>query len=357
MTTRARPVHGFLALAIVCSSLGVQHLVLEGEGFGTVLEAFIILSISVLMFYTAFDVPNRDASVAGQWHALKLSVGTALSFATLAGAIWLIWWIEGQPVELSFLLSFATNLGALMGSRVGVFAVEAEERLADARELSKLLSINQRVLRHNIRNELSIALGYLETMDETEDPGERAANARIIEKHLNKLVETSNRTRRMITVWQTNTTEEFDLADILRKGVSNVQEEESSVPITMSLSEDCRVVGHPALPLAFEEAIRNALQHNTDDVEVDIRLYPVEDGLVRVDITDTGGGIPQAEMDILERYEETPLEHTDGVGLWMIYWIVRKCDGAVEFVGNDPHGTKIQVTLPRHQPNSATSTP
>lgn len=357
MGIRVHPFHGYFALAIAGTLLGVQHLLLEGEGLGTVLEAFIILSIAAFILYTAFDVPTRDLSVSGQWRSLKLSVGTALSFAILAAAVWVIWWIEGHPEKLSFLLSFASVLGAVMGARAGLFAVESEERLAEAGELTKLLSINQRVLRHNIRNELSIALGYLDNLEQTTDPDEGTKDIRIIEDHLETLVETSDRTRRMIGIWQTDSTQVFDLADCIQEGVETVQAVGSSASITTALAEGCRVRAHPSLPLAFEEALRNALQHNADDVEIHIRLFPVDDERVRVEIADTGCGIPRAEMDILESYEETPLEHTDGVGLWMIYWIVRKCNGTVEFEDNDPQGTRIRVTLPRIDSGSAPNTP
>lgn len=346
MLPRVRPQHGFLTLGVVCTSLGVQHLLLEGEGLGTAIEAFIILSIAGVVFYTASELPNRDISGPGRWQALKLSAGTAGAFAALAAAVWVTWWVEGQPAELSFLLSFAFTLGALVGARGGLYSVEAEERLAEAEELTKLLSINQRVLRHNIRNELSIALGYLDALERSEDTAAVAENVRVVRDHLQKLLETSDRTRRIISIWQTETDREFDLVGLVEELVADVTEEHPTATVSTALPEACRIRAHPALPLALEEALVNAIRHNTADVEVTVAVERAADGTVQVRVTDTGGGIPRSEREILSGAEETPLEHTEGVGLWLIYWVLKRSGGTVEIAGNEAEGTTVRIELP-----------
>jgi signal transduction histidine kinase len=346
MSPRVRPKHGFVALGVVCTAVGVQHLLFEGEGLGTLIESFIILSLASVIFYTAVELPSRDISETGRWEALELSVSTAVAFAALAVAVWVTWWVEGDPTELSFLLSFAFTLGALVGARGGLYSVEAGERLAEAEELTKLLSINQRVLRHNIRNELSIALGYLDLLERDADAAGAAENARIIRAHLNQLLETSDRTRRIISVWRTEGTRRFDLVSLVDELLADLAEETEGVPITTSLPDTCRVRAHPALPLALEEAIRNAIEHNESDVAVTIGVDRLDEKTVRVFVADTGCGIPKQERDILGGAGETPLEHMEGVGLWLIYWIVTQSGGSVDIVGNDDGGTTVRIDLP-----------
>ena len=353
MLPRVRPQQGFLALCVVCTSLGIQHLLFEGEGLETVIESFIILSIVGLLFYTAAGLPDRDITDANRWRALKVSIATAVSFGALAGTIWVNWWVGGEALELSFLLSFAFTLGALVGARASLYAVEAEERLQEAEELSKLLSINQRVLRHNIRNELSVALGYLGAIERSEDPDEIAENTRIVREHLELLLEASDRTRRIVSVWKNDDVREFDLTTLIRERVNDVVGEEQLAAVSMTLPASCPVRAHPSLPLAFEEAVKNAIQHNDADVEVEIRVEIIDDATVRVVVSDTGCGIPPSEQEILGNPAETPLEHTEGVGLWMIYWTVTRSDGTVEFVDNEPHGTTVRIELPMSGPASS----
>jgi signal transduction histidine kinase len=352
MSLRVRPQHGFLALGVAGASLGIQHLLFEGDGLGTVIESFIILSIAGLLFYTAAELPSRDITDANLWRALTLSIATAISFGALAGSIWVTWWVEGRTAELSFLLSFASNLGALVGARASLYAAEAEERLAEAEELSKLLSINQRVLRHNIRNELSVALGYLDTIERGEHADEITETTQIIRTHLEALLEASDRTRRIVGIWKTDDVHEFDLTTLIRDQVADAVRETPSAAISTELPASCRVHAHASLPLAFEEAIKNAIQHNAADVTVGVRVQRVDDETVCVRVTDTGCGIPESEREILESPGETPLEHTEGVGLWMIYWTVNRSGGTVEFVDNEPRGTTIRMELPTDGPTA-----
>ncbi|MFW5939309.1 MAG: hypothetical protein ACOCQU_02560 [Halolamina sp.] len=107
-----------------------------------------------------------------------------VSFASLALTIWLIWRLEGDESDLFFLVAFATTLGAAVGTRGGLYAIESEERLREAEDLTKLLTINQRVLRHNLRNELSVALGFLDNIEAGDRSDETAADVRPIEAHL-----------------------------------------------------------------------------------------------------------------------------------------------------------------------------
>lgn len=348
MFSRIRPTYGFVALGLVCTSLALQHLLFEGEHLGTAIESFIIASLALVVFITADELPDREVSIAGRWQALKLTVGIAAAFALLALAVWLTWLIEGTNYKLSFLLSFAATLGAAVGSRASLYAVEAEERLAEARELTKLLSINQRVLRHNIRNELSIALGYLDTIETSDDPERIDRSARIIRSHLESLIDTTERTRRLVSIWETDSLREFDLTAVVARQVARLEERNPGISVSTSLPAECRLSAHPELPLAIEEALENAVVHNPPGVEVAVSVRPRDEN-VGVEITDSGVGIPENERKTIERSRETPLEHTQGVGLWIIYWIVTMSGGRVEFLENEPRGTIVRMTLPTDQ--------
>lgn len=233
--------------------------------------------------------------------------------------------------------------------------MKSEEKLTEAQELATLLSINDRVLRHNIRNELSVGLGYLDGIEETEDRAEIAERARIVRNHLNDLVETSERTRRIASIWRTDTLHSIDLVAVVEEWVSRLTAEGVGATIRTELPDDCVVRAHAALSIAVEEALRNAVEHNPDDVEIAVRPWWDEDGDVRVDVADTGRGIPENERRTLRNVEETPLEHTEGLGLWMIYRTVTRSGGTVEFEGNDRRGTLVRILLPDQGASSGSS--
>jgi signal transduction histidine kinase len=258
----------------------------------------------------------------------------------------LTWSIRGPTREFSFLVSFAATLGAVVGTRSGLYAVENQERLKEAQELSKLLRINQRVLRHNIRNELSIALGYLgklETADSTEEIPE---TTQIVRRHLQDLLKAADRTQRIVSIWETETQREFDLTEVVQTRVAEIREDYPEITLTTNLPESCHVQAHPALSLAIEEAVVNAIEHNTSEVTVSVSICTQDDGTVLIEITDTGKGIPEDDWRAIELPEETPLIHTEGLGLWIIYWVVNMSGGEVEFAENEPQGAIVRLIFP-----------
>ncbi|QAU11853.1 HAMP domain-containing histidine kinase [Halorubrum sp. BOL3-1] len=346
MDFHVSPRNGFVALGGICAALGVRHVAFAGGGVGVLFESALIVGLSGIVLYTAYDLPEWDVSVPGRWRAVRIGGLTALSFPALAGVVWLIWLLSHHAFKLSFLVSFAASLGAAVGSRAGLYVVKADERLTEAQELTTLLSINDRVLRHNIRNELSVALGHLDGIEDAVDRATIAERAGIARSHLEGLVETSERTRRIASIWRTETLQSFDLVAVVEARVAQLTAESPGTTVHTELPDSCVVRTHPSLPLAFEEALRNAIEHNDDDVTITVRVRRDPDATTLV-IEDTGKGIPQVERRTLQNDEETPLEHTEGLGLWLIHWTVTRAGGTVEFDENDPQGTVVRIRLPR----------
>ncbi|WP_248896620.1 sensor histidine kinase [Haloplanus halobius] len=345
-TESIHPRYGFYAVGWICFGLGLIHYRIEPGGLESVLELVMIVGLSVIVLYTGYELPDQSISAAGQWRALLLGIGVAVSFTTLAFAVWLTWSIDGTHRKFSFLLSFAASLGAAVGTRSSLYAVQSKERLAKTQELTKLLRINQRVLRHNLRNELSIALGYLGNIENEIDSDDLSADLELIRDHLEALLETTDRTRKIVSIWDTDDRSELDLTAILEKQLHQLRQEHPDVDVTSTLPAECRVVAHVALPLAIREVLTNAIEHNPRDVSVHVTLDRRNNGTVALEVADTGTGIPKPDLEAITIPEETPLAHTQGLGLWILYWTVRMSDGTVEFHANEPTGTVVSITLP-----------
>ncbi|WP_281194032.1 HAMP domain-containing sensor histidine kinase [Halorubrum sp. F4] len=344
--SRIRPQHAVYALGSFCFGLGIVHLLTEGEGLGTILETFVTCSISLLVLVTAYEFPDRPISEAGQWRAVRLGFGVTGAFALLALAVWTIWLVEGNPTELSFLLSFASALGAMVGVRSGLHAVEFDERLEEAEDLGKLLTINQRVLRHNLRNELSIALGHLDNIEIAERVEDTNDDVRIIREHLERLLETTDRTREIVTIWNADRTVEHRLTSMVDERITRVRRKYPGVEISTRFEADPRVRSHPDLPAAVEEALTNAIEHTPPDTSVTVTVRTDSKGSAVLEIADTGEGIPRYDVDAIESPAETPLVHTQGLGLWILYWTLETSDGTLEIAENEPTGTIVRMTFP-----------
>ena len=100
--------------------------------------------------------------------------------------------------------------------------------------------------------------------------------------------------------------------------------------------------------VVIEELLDNAVRHNdqpTPEVEVTVAETEATDTAL-IEVADNGPGIPTTTWDVIESGEETPLEHTDGIGLWVVYWAVTALGGTVEYEANEPRGSVIQLRVP-----------
>lgn len=100
--------------------------------------------------------------------------------------------------------------------------------------------------------------------------------------------------------------------------------------------------------------IENAVEHNDKQTpRVDVTLSNSENQ-VAVRIADNGPGIPDEEVAVLERGYETSLKHTNGLGLWLVSWIVRESDGEVTFRERNPRGSVVCLQFGLANPKTPT---
>lgn len=344
------PRYGYYAFGWLCFALGSLYLYIYGPGLPAILETVMILGLSTIVLYTGYELPDRPISRDGKWRALQVGSVIAGSFTVLAFAVWFTWSLGGIDTELSFILIFATSLGAAVGTRASLFAVQSNEQLAKTNDLTKLLRINQRVLRHNLRNELAIALGHLENIENTTVADDITQDASVIREHLEALLETTDRTRKIVAIWDSADTTTIELSSMLEAQIQQVRAEHPSGIILSLLPEECWVTANATLSLAIREALANAIEHNSDDVSVTVRVSQHDDETVQLTISDTGTGIPEIDRKAITRPEETPLVHARGLGLWILYWTVQVSDGTIAFENNEPQGTIVRIRLPSASP-------
>ena len=73
------------------------------------------------------------------------------------------------------------------------------------------------------------------------------------------------------------------------------------------------------------------------------------DGLVHVRVADDGPGIPETERRILEE-GETPLRHSSGVGLWLVYCFAEQSGHELSFERTSSGGSEVRLSLDRAAP-------
>lgn len=209
---------------------------------------------------------------------------------------------------------------------------------------ANLANVLNRVLRHNLRNNLTVIKGHTEMMSMD---GTSPDNIEVVLEEIDGLMELTNKARELDKIIAEEfEREEVDLVALLEDVVTEIQDEAPEATVTMAVPEDSVVVSAlPSLRRAFVELVENAAKHTGADPAITVSVTLVPNG-VEITIEDDGPGLPAHEQQVIESGVETPLTHGSGLGLWLVYWIITSHDGTVD-IAVDETGTAVTLELPR----------
>ncbi|WP_227131549.1 PAS domain S-box protein [Halorubellus salinus] len=202
----------------------------------------------------------------------------------------------------------------------------------------RLLSVLNRVLRHNVRNAATVLTGHgdaladatLDTSVETHVDAIKETSADLV-----ALGEKSARLRRAARNQDGRT--DTDAATAVRSAVARFE----LAPEILSVDGTAVVNVGGELEFAVHELLANAIEHGGDVTTVAVDEL---DGFVTVTVADDGDGFPEQDRRVLEGAEESPLEHGSGLGLWLVNWITSTGGGEVT-VDTGEHGTRVELRL------------
>ena len=218
--------------------------------------------------------------------------------------------------------------------------------ITDKRQQREHLQVLHRVLRHNIRNDLTKLRGWTQQTAEASDPDERAASAgRVISvtESWEKLVTDVKDIQQAIEREQTAL---VPVGSLVTEVVEARQDAYPAADIDLALSEAAAGSVLSTTREAVGEAVDNAVESNASGTPTVAVVVANEDaGWLRIDINDDGPGMPAAEAAVLESGKETAMKHGDGLGVWKIRMLVKQSGGKVSVDVSDD-GTSLSLLLP-----------
>ncbi|MEZ3117505.1 PAS domain S-box protein, partial [Halobaculum sp. MBLA0147] len=252
------------------------------------------------------------------------------------------------PVETT---TTATEIGGSLTH------VQTVREITGRRERRQQVDTLHRVIRHNLRNDMTVVLGHANRLVEDLD-GSVAESAEMIAKTAEELVDLSGSVRDAEAILDGEIVRRpTDAVRVVGNAVDWLADEHAVTPTT-DLPETAAVLADETLSLALRHLLENAAEHgagghttpsgegNDDpDVSVSVAEMPERTGWVTVEIADDGPGIPDQEWEVLSAGEETQLDHGSGMGLWIVHWIVSRYGGELEFDADDT-GTTARIALP-----------
>jgi signal transduction histidine kinase len=245
--------------------------------------------------------------------------------------------------DLSYIAIF-TGLVYILNRDVRLITLEELERerrtFADlyfkAKDLQEILSLINRMLRHDVLNNLQIIMGYIEAFTYTKDE-KLLAKAMDAVKKSSEYIDKIRELEKIVTLNE-KAVKPVPIREVIEKVASPYK-------IEIRIMGNCVAMADEAIYSVIDNIINNAIRHGQTD-KIDITLAELEDEC-EIRIADYGIGIPHDIRNEIFR-EGFRYGSTAGTGLGL--YIVRKVvieryGGKVWIEDNKPKGAIFVIRL------------
>ncbi len=224
----------------------------------------------------------------------------------------------------TFLLVTSLGTVTVAGALVGV----VEGLRSTNRQLTLRNQVLHRVLRHNLRNDMSVLLCLLEDLADEADADDRKRLERASQR-IESLVELTDKVRKVnVTITETSPpSDPVDLAGLVDRRVSRL-EGEYPVDIETDLPDVALARANGEVGLVLDNIVQSAVT-NGEHAEFGVSLR-TERGTVALCVEDRDWSLPDADLAAVTNGSETALEHGLGVELWLVYWLVDANGGRID---------------------------
>jgi PAS domain S-box-containing protein len=229
------------------------------------------------------------------------------------------------------------------GEVVGVAAVYIDVTQQKWRE--QQVKVLNRVMRHNIRNDLNVLHGHARMLAKHDDD-EVAASAHVVGRTVEHWLSLADKVAQMERLFEEFPDRSTSLQDLLTESQTAVELGWPSATVRTE-SPDGDVSVSTRLGVALEELCENGVKH-ADRERPTVAVTAARRGdWVELTVADEGPGIPEHERAVLRDGEETSLVHGSGLGFWLVRTIVRRIGGELSVdVRADGSGSVVSISAP-----------
>lgn len=234
---------------------------------------------------------------------------------------------------------------------------ELKRRELEIRQREERLTVLNRALRHNLRNDMSVLMGIFEqirTRTDSEEVAEIAARGNEEAQSVSQLGEKAREIESVLTSAQEGV-KTHELADAVCTVVDDARERYPEVSIETDVPDSAQVRAVPRLFPGLVEVVENACEHNDNpDPRLMISITPGDPDTETTTLTvqDNGPGISRYEQEVVGTTNESQLEHGSGLGLWLVNWTVEKSDATIDIETANQDGTTVRIEFQRADDDS-----
>lgn len=288
------------------------------------------------------DAPTQGWAddTAFETHGLNCYLGTTLvADGTPYGTVC---FVAEEPREEPF--SEDETMFAELVARLLERELERTRHEAELTRQTNLATVLNRVLRHNLRNELCVIRGYTRLMAEELDDHR---SGEVALRNIDELISLSETARELDEIVAADTDREpTELTAVVERVAATVSRRYPEATVSVDADLDLTAPIFPSFERVIGELIENAAKHGGEAPTVEVAVGATPDEAT-VRVADDGPGLAAEETAVLETGAETPLVHGSGLGLWLVHWVVSTHDGSVS-VDTGDGGTTMSASIPRH---------
>ena len=235
----------------------------------------------------------------------------------------------------------AETMFAELVGRLLEHELEHRQQQDELARRTSLVNVLDRVLRHNIRNDMTIVRAHAQIQRDTTDC-ERCQAIIETADDLVEMSETAREVSKLLNLDQER--ERVDVAAVARAVADEVGARYPAASVAVEAPDSLVIEAFPTLDVALRELVENAAEHGGEAPVIEIAVTGTTEG-VELRVRDDGPGLPEVERATLQAGAETQLVHGSGLGLWTVYWVVASHRGTIAIDTDD--GTTVTVEIPR----------
>lgn len=212
------------------------------------------------------------------------------------------------------------------------------------------LEVLNRIIRHDIRNDLSVMLGWAEVLDAHVDEEGTEYLEKILTSgdHIVELTEIARDYVETVISDEDLAVEPTSISAALETELSLREESFPDAEfVVRDTVPDVDVAANQMLDSVFRNLLNNAVQHNDKDDPVVEIFSEVQNGDIEFRVADNGPGIPDGQKELIFGKGEKGLDSPGtGIGLYLVHTLVTQYGGSVWVEDNEPTGSVFIVRLP-----------
>ncbi len=311
-----------VAIALIPAARTVRSLT-PLEAFVSILYItldLVLIPVLILLFFAYAKMPMGFVYGAVILAATLTLVGDILFSYYEA---WGIYYTGSLP-DIFYNLSYLALLLAMWDVSEGL-EIPSIDEIEKERSMLRFLT---KLIRHDILNDLSAILGYVERYESTGDP-------EILKKLKSMLMNSIELVRSIRAVEENPELKPVNLRDVIMRVVSGYDAD-----IRVDVPDVC-VLADDLLSSVFRNLVVNAIMHCKERPRIEITAEKVN-GWVEIRVADNGPGIPDWMKE--EVFREGLGAHT-GLGLYIVKRIVEGYGGRIRVEDNEPKGSVFVILL------------